>query len=104
MNKFFLLAMALATSACVAQTTPPPVQPVAPVTTTTQSEVLTRCVYKYDSTYNVEFLERNKVVYHPANFPELTVYHITDTNGKRWSINQFEWTDYTCTSVNIPKG
>lgn len=66
-----------------------------------QPEVATLfdCSYKYDSGRNVKFLDTNRQIFHPQNFPALTVYHITDINGKHWSINQFEWADYTCTTT-----
>lgn len=54
------------------------------------------CSYKYDSRLNVKFYESDRAVFHPQNFPTLTVYHITDSVGKKWSINEFEWKDYTC--------
>ena len=55
------------------------------------------CIYKYDARLNIVFRESDRAVYHPPSLPSLTVYHITDTKGKRWSINQYEWLDYTCT-------
>lgn len=66
-------------------------------------ETLVSCKYKYDERLNVEFLERNKVVYRAPNFPGMTIFHITDTSGKKWAINQYDWSNYICTTTHIPK-
>lgn len=95
--KYIILVMLLASVSCSAQNQPP-LTPVA-VDKAMAGDVLYRCSYKYDSKYNVEFLERNKADYHPPALPELLVYRITDTNGGKWSINQYDWKNYTCTSI-----
>lgn len=94
----FLLLLPVSCAAQVSNPTP------APAVTSNVADVLVKCAYKYDSKWNVEFLKRNKEEYHPPQFPELTVYRITDTHGVNWAINQYEWTDYTCTETNIPQG
>ncbi len=90
MNKLFLLASLLFLSACH--------KPEQPPQAASDPEVLITCTYKYSDEYNVEFLEKNKVEYHPSMFADLVVWHITDLNGRRWSINEYEWKDYTCVS------
>ena len=62
-------------------------------------ETVYTCVYKYDTRFNVQFRESDRKIFHPNGFPNLTVYHITDTKGKRWSINQYEWLDYKCSQT-----
>lgn len=102
MKSILISVLLLLPVSCAAQEIQQPATPV--VTNTDQAEVLVKCAYKYDKRWDVEFLARNKTVYHPPQFPELTVYRIKDTKGVNWAINEYEWADYTCTETTIPKG
>jgi hypothetical protein len=95
MFRILLLSTLLFLGACsspVAVDNDPPLA-VAESTDTTP----VTCVYKYDSRYNITFLAKDKVEYHPPSLPTLLVYHITDTTGKHWAVNQYDWPNYTCT-------
>lgn len=62
------------------------------------TEPMTHCVNKQDSDLNITFSDSAKEEARPnAYFPGLTVYHITDINGKHWSVNEFEMENYICT-------
>ena len=104
------LLLCFSMAACNAQTPQTPTPVPAPKVTdsvvvdqSVNGDVLVNCVYKYDSKYNVSFLKKNKTVYHPPQFPNLTVYRIVDLNGGRWSINQYDWPNYTCTESVVTK-
>lgn len=101
MKSMLVAVLMLLPVSCAAQEAQPT---PAPVVNVGHSDVLVKCAYKYDKQWDVEFLARNKEVYHPPQFPELTVYRITDTHGVNWAINEYEWADYTCTETNIPQG
>jgi hypothetical protein len=112
MKRFVLLILLLlSTPACgqdgVVTTkhmdTPPATAavPQVNVNVTRRGDVLVNCTYKYDSRYNIEFLARNKRNYTPPTFPELTVYRIVDTKNGRWSVNQYDWLNYTCTQRTL---
>lgn len=116
MKLLLILAILLSAASCSAQDSVPvvPVEPITPIETTvtvpvevnvesTPMDVLYACAYKYDSKYNVSFIERNRVEYHPPSLPELLVYRITDTMGRRWSINEYDWKNYNCTKTTISK-
>ncbi len=75
--------------------------PQVNVNKTKPGDVLVSCTYKYDSRYNIEYLARNKKNYIPPMFPELKVYRIIDINNGRWSINQYDWLNYTCTQRTL---
>lgn len=94
MFKPLILALVIALSASCA--TVQTQLPVAAFPTT-----LVECDYKYDSARKVSFMKSQMTTYHPPSFPEFTVYHITDIKGKHWSINQFEWEDYSCIETII---
>lgn len=64
--------------------------------TTMTVETVYRCTYKYDSKYNLTFLGSKRTEYNPPMFPQLLVHHITDVRGTKWSINQYDWENYTC--------
>lgn len=102
MKSLLLAVTILVSTSCSAQEVSAPVQPNQVVTN--QPQVLVDCTYKYDSKYNVEFLESNKSEYHPPQFPQLLVYRITDTHGVNWAINQYDWDNYTCTKTSLPNG
>jgi hypothetical protein len=106
--KFLLLTVALFFStACTAQEQPvaPGVIPVTTVTAETPNTgLLYRCSYKYDSKYDIEFVESKRVEFHPPTLPELLVYRIIDTRGQRWAINEYDWQNYNCTTTTIPQG
>ena len=110
MKFLFLVATLLLSTSCTAQeqpTTPTTVTTVVPaiVTPTTGTPgVLYRCAYKYESKYDIEFLESNRVEFRPPALPELLVYRITDTRGQRWSINEYDWKNYNCTTTTITQG
>ena len=73
-----------------------PVEPKVIVEVPRSTETTYRCSYKYDKRYDIEFAESQRQEYHPPAFPNLTVYHIIDIRGTKWSVNQYEWADYTC--------
>lgn len=93
--KRFLLLATLALSVTLTACTSVPSNGPAGASALPLETVYT-CVYKYDARFNVQFRESDRKIYRPPGFPNLTVYHITDTKGKRWSINQYEWLDYKC--------
>jgi hypothetical protein len=102
MKHLFLAFAVFLSTGCVAQEVPAPT--VTTPEAAPQTVVLVRCVYKYDSRYNIEFYEQDKSEHKPAQFPELVVYRITDTKGNHWQINQYDWANYTCTKTNTTKG
>lgn len=75
---------------------PAPVVPNVTVEVPRSVETTYHCSYKYDKRYDIEFAESQRQEYHPPAFPNLTVYHIIDIRGTKWSVNQYEWADYTC--------
>lgn len=107
--KHLLIAISLivATASCSAQEaapTPAPVVIKAPeVMPTEKGETTVHCVYKYDSRYNIDFLKKDKVDYRHPMFPEMLSYRIIDTQGRHWSVNQYDWPNYTCTETTLPK-
>jgi hypothetical protein len=103
MNKFALASLLVLLVACDPVNTPTEVLPSpAPADTKVivevprSSETTYHCSYKYDKKYDIEFTESQRTEYHPPAFPDLLVYHIIDIRGTKWSVNQYEWADYTC--------
>lgn len=73
-----------------------PETPVVEDATPRSSDTLYRCSYKYDSKLNITFLGTKRSEYYPPTLPNLRVYHIIDINGKKWSVNEYDWENYTC--------
>lgn len=103
MKSFFLATVLgfMSVSCAATEVQPADTLPTEPVQA---GEVLVECEYKYDKAYNVTFLKRNKVEYRPAHMPTLLLFHIVDTKGKNWAVNEYDWDNYVCTETNIPKG
>lgn len=93
MLKYLLIFVLAFSSACASGTEPKNDTWPSPAN---GGDILYQCVYKYDNKLKIVFYESNRETYHPALFPNLTVYKITDINGKRWLINEYEWAGYIC--------
>lgn len=93
-----LTALLLVSCATGAQTLPASPATVAEVGTVALPgpDRLTQCTHKYSSRLSFSFWESKRVAYHPPMFPTLTVYHITDVSGVRWSVNEYEFQTYNC--------
>lgn len=110
MKQLLLITLIVLSTACSAQEPAKVVPTPAPVVKTPEvakpvyaGETLVHCVYKYDNRYNIDFLKKNKVEYRHPMFPEMLSYRITDTKNQHWSVNQYDWPNYTCTETTFPK-
>lgn len=105
MKMFLLVASLFLTVSCATQELrgTPEAPAVVGDSTLRASDTLYRCTYKYDSKYNIAFLGSKRVEFHPPSLPNLLVYHIVDTNGVKWSVNEYDWNNYTCIPT-ITKG
>jgi hypothetical protein len=59
------------------------------------------CTNKLDSSH-LNYLESQKADYKSSIIETVTISNITDVEGKRWSVNQNEWTNFVCTKQLIP--
>lgn len=59
------------------------------------------CTSKLDHS-ELDYLKSHRHDFQSDLMPSVTVSNVTDIHNKPWTINSFEWTQYSCTEKILP--
>lgn len=97
MKKFLILTAVLLVTACQAQE----VRPQQIDLSKYHNDTYVTCASKLDHS-ELDYLKSQRVDAQSSLFNGFTVSNVTDVNGKHWSVNQTEWTNYVCSEKALP--